>query len=132
MRSCRGREWGHGVRKLGGGGREAWWSAEGGGVWTGKSRSEGSRDQECRKAWKLAEEQRGWQQQVRQQLRETPEAKGRLNFNYGKGSLGEALGSKESGTYQGVRVGSQGDLESLGYQGWRYCSSEYSMLCSTP
>ena len=25
MRSCRGREWGHGVRKLGGGGRDAWW-----------------------------------------------------------------------------------------------------------
>lgn len=28
MRSCRGREWGHGVRKLGGGGREAWWSEQ--------------------------------------------------------------------------------------------------------
>lgn len=71
MRSCRGREWGHGVRKLGGGGREAWWSEQREEEY-GQERagSEGSRGQGAERVVTGVSS-----------FRKTPEAKGRLNFN---------------------------------------------------
>lgn len=44
MRSCRGREWGHGVRRLSWGGEQGVLvvRAEGGRIWIGKSRDKGA------------------------------------------------------------------------------------------
>lgn len=56
MRSCRGREWGHGVRRLSWGGEQGVLvvRAEGGGIWLGKSRGKGAEGLEA------AGEQRVW------------------------------------------------------------------------
>lgn len=70
----------------------------------------------CRKAWKLVEGQRGWHQGVRLEPRETPEVKGRLNLTMGRGLWERPLGS-EVRAYQGVRMGSQENLASLGSPG---------------
>lgn len=88
MRSCRGREWGHGVRRLGGAGREAWWSEQRGeehGEVGAGSEEAGAR---VRKGLEAGCEQRGWRRlDCRMEEHQRPKAELELWEGVSGGSL---------------------------------------------